>query len=144
MEGFHKRLIIFDGISGSGKTTLKDALNRATNYRDLHIHRFTATDWVNSVLNKRPVNLVELNHYEDQIQEIIPTTLVTVTCDPYIALDRKHKEGDTLIEPEIAIANKLFMVYHNYLTCIKRKIVVCTNTRSVDECIKLILTRLPE
>lgn len=136
------RQIVLDGISGSGKTTLISALAKARNYIDFHIPRSTPSAWVYAAIENRSVCLVDLRNYETKLQELLPTTLVTLTCDPYIALRRKESMPNEIIEPNIAIANKLFMVYHNYLTSIKRRIVVCTNHRSVDECVELILKRV--
>lgn len=142
MDNSHSNLIILDGISGGGKTTLKHALNRAREYQDYHIHRFTATEWVYATLNRRPVNLEKLRRDEEKMQKIWRVTHVTVVCDPYIALQRKQSMPNEVIEQDIAIANKLFLVYHNYLTVFKRKLVINTNLHSIDECVQLILNRL--
>lgn len=137
-----KRLIVLEGISGAGKSTLLAELNRATNFRDYHWHRFSATEWVYGTLNRRSIDLEKIRKYEEDVQRIWPTLLVTLTCDPYIALERKRHIPGEIIEPEIAIANKLFCVYHNYLTVIKNKIILNTSIKSVEECVETVLRRI--
>lgn len=136
------RLIILEGISGSGKSTLLREINVRRDFNDHHWHRFTATKWVYGTINRRDICLEDLRKNEEKIQKIWPTTLVTLVCDPYLALKRKSEMPNEHIENDIAIANKLFLVYHNYLTVIKRKIVICTNDRTVEECANLILKRV--
>ena len=48
-----EKIIIFEGISGSGKTTLFHPTHKLSNYRDVCIHRFTPTHWVQDRVNKR-------------------------------------------------------------------------------------------
>lgn len=142
MEDSHTNLIILDGISGAGKTTLKHAISNARGFKDYIFHRFTPTEWVYSVINRRHVNLELLKTHEEKIQDIWNVTLVTLTCDPFKALERKATMANEVIEPEIAIANKLFVVYHNYLTAFKRKIIINTNDKTIEECTNLILNRV--
>lgn len=137
-----KRLIILEGISGSGKSTMLRELNVRREFKDLHIHRFTATSWVYGAIQRRDVCLEQLRQDEDAIQKIWPTTLVTLTCDPYLAVKRKEKMAGEFIEEHIAIANKLFVMYHNYLTVIKRKIIINTNVTSIEDCAEVILQRV--
>lgn len=134
-----KNLIILEGVSGSGKSTLLRSLNVARDFADYHWHRFTATEWVYGITENRHVSVPDLRHYERQICRIWPTLLVTLTCDPYIALRRKENFPGEIIEPNIAEANKLFLVYHNYITVIPKKIIVNTSSRSIEECTEIIL-----
>lgn len=137
-----KNLVILEGISGAGKSTLLAALNRARNFQDYHWHRFTATEWVYGAIQNRPVLLPDLRQYEQKVAEIWPTVLVTLTCDPYIAVARKEHDPKEIIEPQIALANKLFIVYHKYLTSFSRKIMLNTNELNVDKCVDYVLSRL--
>jgi len=142
METSHTNLIILDGISGTGKTTLKHAISNARGFKDYIFHRFTPTEWVYSVLNRRSINLELLKTHEEKVQEIWDVTLVTLTCDPHKALKRKSTMLEEVIEPDIALANKLFLVYHNFLTSIKKKIIINTNDKSINECTDLIINRM--
>jgi len=136
------RLIVLEGISGAGKSTLLRRINEMRRFQDHHWHRWTATKWVYGTMHRRPIDLEQIRRDEEAIQLIYPTILVTLTCDPFQALQRKRDMPNEYIEPNIAIANNLFLVYHKYLTTIRNKIIICTNYKKIDECAELILKRI--
>jgi thymidylate kinase len=139
-----KNFIILDGISGSGKTTLLGRVNRARNYEDYHIHRFTATEWVYGTLYDRNVSLRDLRNYERKIQAIWPTLLVTLTCDANEAKKRKEQLHDNYVEQELEQANKLFICYHDHLTVIENKILINTSNLTEKQCVAAILGQIKE
>ena len=143
MRQDNTQLIILEGISGSGKSTLLRKLNEMRNFEDHHWHRWTATKWVYGTIERRPIFLEQLRSDEEAIQRIYPTTLVTLTCDVQVALERKKEMKNEYIENQIELANKLFIAYHQYLTMIKNKIIVNTDTdTSIDTCALLILDKI--
>lgn len=136
------RLILLEGISGSGKSTILRRLNEMRNFQDHHWHRWSATKWVYGTLYRREVDLEQLRKDEEAIQLIWPTTLVTLICDPEVALQRKSEMPNEHIEDQIHRANELFRVYHEYITVVKNRTIIWTNGKTVDRCAELILEKV--
>jgi thymidylate kinase len=142
MRKDNSKLLIIEGISGSGKSTLLRSLNVSREFQDHHWHRFSATKWVYGTLYRREIDLEQIRRDEDKIQEIWPTTLVNLTCDPNVALERKAFMPGEHIERGIGLANELFIIYHEHLTVIQNKILVNTDDKTVEECTDLILKKV--
>jgi len=140
-----EQLIIFEGISGGGKTTLFTPVHRARNYEDLHIHRFTPTQWVYAQLHDRSVKVEQLQAVEQALEKIVPTLVVWCRPDPQVALDRKLAEGDpNLMEGDFVKADHLYWRYFNEVSTFTRVIELATDKLSVDTCVEIIIEVLRE
>ena len=138
-----EQLIVFEGISGGGKTTLFTPVHRARNYEDLHIHRFTPTQWVYAQLHDRPVKVEQLQAVEQALEKVIPTLVVWCRPDPQVALDRKLAEGDTnLMEGDFYKADRMFKKYFDRVCTFTRVIELATDKLSVDTCVEIIIEEL--
>ena len=133
------KLLIFDGISGSGKSTLFHPIHRLSNYGDLHIHRFTPTNWVyDKLYNRREVDYEELNQ---NIQKIINTYVIWCKCSPEIAYARQIKKKDIMIE-DLEKAIKLFDEYFSEISSFKNVICLNTDILTIDQCVELVRKKI--
>ncbi len=138
-----EQLIVFEGISGGGKTTLFTPVHRARDYEDLHIHRFTPTQWVYAQIHGRPVKVEQLQAVEQALEKVIPTLVVWCRPDPQVALDRKLAEGDTnLMEGDFDRADRWYKRYFNEVCMFTRVLELPTDKLLVDDCVEIIIKNL--
>jgi thymidylate kinase len=138
-------LIIFEGLSGAGKTTLFTPVHRARSYKDLHIHRFTATHYVYAIQNKRDVDLNELQDMEMALQKTMPTVLVWCRPAPSVAARRTVEKRDTNVkEIDFVVADGQFKKYLSRLTEFDHILELDTGKLSVEECVALIVAKVEE
>jgi len=128
-----EKMIIFEGISGSGKTTLFHPTHKLSNYRDVMLHRFTPTHWVQDKVNRRRVHdYEELNAGLQSIAEVF-----VIWCDvaPDIAMKRQIAKKDPMIE-DLRIARTLFYEYFTEVTSFKNILHVNTGTKDLETCVE--------
>ena len=129
------KLLIFEGISGSGKSTLFHPVHKLSNYADLHIHRFTPTNWVYDRLSgRREVDYEEIN---TELQKLFDVYVIWCDCDPQIAYNRQIEKKDPMIE-DLTQAKELFTEYFNKVTSFKHVIHLPTHALVIDECVDII------
>ena len=124
-----EKIIIFEGISGSGKTTLFHPTHKLSNYRDVCIHRFTPTHWVQDRVNKRRHhNYEELNAGLQSIADVF-----VIWCDvtPDIAMERQIAKKDPMIE-DLRIARSLFFEYFTEETSFKNLLHINTGVKDQE------------
>ena len=126
------KLLIFEGISGSGKTTLFHPIHALSNYQDLHIHRFTPTNWVYDHLCSR--REVDYEWFNQKLQSIIDTYVIWCDCSSSVALERQISKGDSRIE-DLEKATELFTEYFSKITSFTNVIHLFTDILTIDQCV---------
>jgi thymidylate kinase len=133
--------IIIEGVSGSGKSTLYRAVDEATNFEHLLIHRHTPSQYVYNTIYKRKVDLKELQRIERVFQRLMPTLVVWLMAEPEVAEQRKREMNDPHIE-DTRQAHSYFYLYMTQYCQYQNKIFIDTTNAKVEECVKQVLLAL--
>lgn len=134
--------VIFEGLDKSGKTTLEYAFLKKTNYEHIVVDRGPVGYMVFDKIFKRVGNNRRENFIKQAKKVMKSKDFVIVYCKaPYEVAQERLKEHNEECPYDYKEAQKL---YDNYVSIFysKRYVIELDTTKSIDECVDLIIKKL--
>ncbi len=136
-----KKFIIFEGVDKVGKTTIYQAFRKRTNYAPLCIDRFLGSNFAYDFFFDRENSVKDFSTIEEKLIEIFDCTLVYLTCEEDILMERIREHDEESLELEVIerIKEIDFLFYFYYKRSKFKKIIIDTSHINVRKVVDVIV-----